>query len=81
MGYAQYDIVRNGQTINAGYAVPTTCEEPDCTADIDRGLGHLCGEMPGGDEHGCGGYFCGEHLYSFDPSRCKRCLDTTERAR
>ncbi len=77
MGYAQYDITRNGQTITAGYAVPTTCEEPNCTEAIDRGLAHLCGEQPGGDEHGCGGYYCGQHLYGFNPGKCKRCLDAT----
>lgn len=63
MGYAHYEITRNGQQIEAGYSVEAICEQDGCTAAIDRGLYHLCGNMPGGDEYGCGGYFCGEHLY------------------
>ncbi|MFD7860954.1 hypothetical protein [Streptomyces sp. NPDC059783] len=77
MGYARYEITRNGQTIEAGYTVPTTCEQPGCTEQIDRGLGHLCGETPGGDEFGCGGYFCGQHLYGFGEGRCAQCLPAT----
>lgn len=71
MGYASYEISRNGATILAGYAIPTTCEEPGCNEAIDRGLAHLCGQEPGGDEHGCGGYFCDQHL-TFD-QQCDRC--------
>lgn len=63
MGYAHYEIYRNGQKIEAGYAVEAECEQPDCTEQIDRGLDYLCGQMPGGHEFGCGGYFCGQHLY------------------
>ncbi|MGW2920366.1 hypothetical protein ACWDBF_21245 [Streptomyces angustmyceticus] len=71
MGYAHYEITRNGKTIEAGYSVPTTCEQPGCNERIDRGLAHLCGETPGGDEHGCGGYFCGNHLYmNSNPAAC-----------
>jgi hypothetical protein len=63
MGYASYEIYRNGEKVQAGYSVETVCEEGGCEEQIDRGLAHLCGEVPGGDEHGCGGYFCGSHLY------------------
>jgi hypothetical protein len=63
MGYASYTITRNGEEIEAGYGIDTVCETPDCTAEIDRGLAHLCGETPGGDERGCGGYHCGEHMF------------------
>jgi hypothetical protein len=63
MGYASYEIYRNGEKIEAGYAVATVCEEAGCTEGIDRGLAHLCGAQPGGDEYGCGGYYCGQHLY------------------
>lgn len=76
MGYARYDITRNGQTIEAGYAVEATCEEDGCTEQIDRGLGCLCGQTPGGDEYGCGGYYCGQHLYG--DNRCVRCLNATD---
>lgn len=63
MGYAHYEITRNGETIEAGYAVETVCEEEGCEEQIDRGLAYLCGAMPGGDEYGCGGYYCSAHLY------------------
>lgn len=63
MGNAHYLINRNGEQIEAGYAVATTCEQPGCETSIDRGLDYLCGNTPGGDETGCGGYFCGEHLF------------------
>ncbi|WP_051877194.1 hypothetical protein [Streptomyces natalensis] len=75
MGYARYEIFRRGQTIEAGYDVPTTCEQPGCTERIDRGLAHLCGETPGGDDYGCGGYFCGRHLYMApEGQRGERCI-------
>lgn len=44
-----------------GYGVPALCDQPGCDAHIDRGLGYVCGAGPGGAEHGCGLYFCGEH--------------------
>jgi hypothetical protein len=75
MGYALYEITRNGETIEAGYAVDTVCEEDGCYEQIDRGLAHLCGAQPGGDEYGCGGYYCGDHLYGgIGPAQglCKR---------
>lgn len=76
MGYASYEITRNGQTIQAGYAIETTCEKDGCDEKTDRGLGNLCGQTPGGDEHGCGGYFCGQHL--LDDNRCERCAATAD---
>jgi len=63
MGYAHYEIYRNGEKIEAGYGVAAVCEEDGCEEQIDRGLAYLCGEYPGGDEHGCGGYYCGRHLF------------------
>ncbi|MFF9559282.1 hypothetical protein ACF1DY_26125 [Streptomyces albus] len=63
MGYARYEIYRNGEKIEAGYDVEAMCDKPDCTTRIWRGLDALCGQTPGGDEHGCGDYFCDEHLY------------------
>lgn len=63
MGNAHYEINRNGEPIKAGYLVEAMCDKPDCTNRIDRGIGALCGETPGGDEYGCGGYFCDQHLY------------------
>ncbi|MDQ0792002.1 hypothetical protein [Streptomyces sp. B1I3] len=78
MGYASYEITRNGQTIRAGYSVETTCEKTGCDEKIDRGLGNLCGQTPGGDEHGCGGYFCGQHLLG--DNRCESCADAATKA-
>lgn len=45
-----------------GYGVPAYCDHPECNAEIDRGLSHVCGsEEPYGGEHGCGLYFCEGH--------------------
>ncbi len=55
-----------------GYGVPAYCDHPKCHAEIDRGLGCVCGGQPYGGEKGCGLYFCGEHLWS--PGQlCNRC--------
>lgn len=79
MGYARYEIYRNGEKIEAGYTVEAMCEQPDCTEKTDRGLDSLCGETPGGDVQGCGGYFCAEHLYMGPENqigwRCFLCRD------
>jgi len=78
MGNAFYTVRRNGEEIEAGYSVTARCEEAGCAALIDRGLAYLCGETPGGDEHGCGGFFCGRHLYigpgDVSGDLCARCL-------
>lgn len=81
MGYAHYEIIRNGETIQAGYGVETVCEEDGCEENIDRGLGYLCGMTPGGDEHGCGGYYCSQHLHmgpNIDTDLCGRCIDANK---
>jgi len=58
-----------------GYGVPATCDHPGCGAHIDRGLGYVCGGGPFGGEHGCGLFFCGEHLWAGRrPQLCERCL-------
>lgn len=79
MGNAFYEIYRNGVKIQAGYGVMAICEESECDERIDRGIAYLCGERPGGDEYGCGGYFCGRHLYMApegqDGERCIHCRD------
>lgn len=45
-----------------GYGVEATCDHPTCSTEIDRGLAYVCGGIHDGDEHGCGKYFCDEHL-------------------
>jgi len=44
-----------------GYGVPAYCDQPGCGAEIDRGLGYVCGGEPYGGEKGCGLYFCEDH--------------------
>lgn len=62
MGYAHYTLPDGRE---AGYGVAATCDADGCTAEIDRGLGYLCGQEPDGwraeDDPGCGRYFCAEH--------------------
>ncbi len=64
MGYGYY-VLPDGR--EAGYAVRATCDADECSAQIDRGLGYLCGHEPDGwrseMDPGCGRYFCPEHLY------------------
>jgi len=60
-----------------GYGVPATCDFPRCEEKIDRGLGYVCGGDPYGGEHGCGLFFCGEHLTYGRKDMiplCNRCL-------
>lgn len=59
-----------------GYGVPAQCDQPECTEEIDRGLGYVCGGEPYGGEHGCGLYFCGQHLYHGSGTvQCDRCIE------
>jgi hypothetical protein len=52
-----------------GYGVPAFCDHPGCVAEIDRGIGYVCGgEVYGGDD-GCGLYFCPDHRHIL----CERC--------
>lgn len=60
-----------------GYGVPAVCDHPGCNTGIHRGLAHVCGGEPYGGEHGCGLFFCDNHLYlhgnSIFSQRCERC--------
>ena len=55
-----------------GYGVPAYCDHPQCWAEINRGLGYVCGAEPYGGERGCGLYFCEHHAYG-DKQLCPRC--------
>ena len=61
-----------------GNGVPAVCDHPGCDADIDRGFAYVCDDVVGhGVTHGCGGYFCPQHLYlaatvPADPGFCKQ---------
>jgi hypothetical protein len=68
MGYGYYEIIRNGEKIEAGYGVKARCEKRWCWRRIDRGLAYLCGKTPGGDEHGCG------------DNHCKPCAEAADKA-
>ncbi len=75
MGYAVYEDrhARDYGVLRwAGYGVPAVCDSPECTTEIDRGFGYLCGDDPrddnpgehrGNDCMGCGLYFCMKHRY------------------
>lgn len=59
MGWAiGYDTTWNR---DVGYGVPATCDHPGCGAEIDRGIGYVCGKEPFGGENGCGLFFCPKH--------------------
>lgn len=59
-----------------GYGVPAYCDHPGCGNTIDRGLAYVCAnEQIRGGEHGCGLYFCGDHLVHHHKKGfcCERC--------
>jgi hypothetical protein len=61
-----------------GYGVPAECDHPTCRVKIDRGLSFVCGGEPFGGNHGCGLYFCPDHLFHAGEKRdgvqlCLRC--------
>lgn len=58
-----------------GYGVPAICDHPDCNAEIDRGLGYVCGDDVYGGDKGCGLFFCSKHKL---PIYCERCIDNKE---
>ena len=60
MGWAYCGKDDRGREI--GYGIIATCDQRGCDTVIDRGLGYCCGPMHGGEEGGCGRYFCGTHL-------------------
>ena len=83
MGYGYYTLY-DGR--DAGYGVDATCDDPGCDASITRGLDNLCGDNPavwGPPSHGCGRYFCSDHLFFCGGPgayRCGTCLDFEEAA-
>lgn len=72
MGYAAYEVRYESGLIRwAGYGVYAKCDRGDCLEQVSRGLDALCGRTPGGDEYGCGGYFCPEHVSIL--GQCEAC--------
>lgn len=61
-----------------GYGVPAYCDH-GCGEIIDRGLAYVCGGEPYGGSHGCGLFFCDEHLIMTEKGQlCERCYDGKE---
>jgi hypothetical protein len=60
MGWANCGTDEDGRPI--GYGHEAICDQPGCSAKIDRGLSYVCGNMHGGGDLGCGKYFCSGHL-------------------
>jgi hypothetical protein len=63
MGWANCGTDSKGRPI--GYAHGATCDHPECSTPIDRGLAFACGGMHGDNEYSCENYFCSEHLTGF----------------
>lgn len=73
MGWA-YGHNSEGREI--GYAVDAECDKKECFKVIDRGLSYVCGDMHDGGDHGCGRYFCTEHLLITEKGQlCEECAD------
>ena len=74
MGWSHCGTDDNGREI--GYGVPAVCDFPGCGKPIHRGLAYVCGQMHGGGDHGCGGYFCYEHLFMTERGQlCPTCAE------
>lgn len=73
-GYGVVKTDRFGER-EVGYTVEAPCDEPECMAQIDRGLDYRCGGQGLSESYGCGGFFCHEHLYATArrPQRCAQC--------
>jgi hypothetical protein len=85
MGWAYCGEDSQGRPI--GYAIAAVCDEPGCTAAIDRGISYACGGMHGADEWWCEKYFCEQHRRYIRPIDneidlwvCRECLAAIEKA-
>jgi len=83
MGWGDCGTDTRGRRI--GYVFPARCDEPGCHVRIDRGLAFVCGGMHGGDDNGCGLYFCAKHRFMasekvspWGGELCRRCLRSFE---
>lgn len=66
-----------------GYGVTAYCDHPNCKVAINRGLSYVCGGEPYGGEHGCGLYFCPQHLEcrTFGRGATAECREVCQRCR
>lgn len=74
MGWAGPSPNQDGRMV--GYGQPAVCDEPGCSAEIDRGLAYVCGGMHDSQPpDGCGRYFCYAHLsLGSGAQKCPTCL-------
>ncbi len=59
MGWGNCGTDSQGRPI--GYCHEATCDHPECSKEIDRGLSYVCGDMHCDDEYSCEKYFCEDH--------------------
>lgn len=64
---------------NMGYLHYGVCSQLGCSTQIDHGLSYVCGDMHEGGEHGCGHYYCRNHLivHHCEFPHCQLCLECT----
>jgi hypothetical protein len=77
MGWAFGMGEYKGEPREIGYGVQAECDEPGCSVQIDRGFSYRCTDRD--PDRGCGGFFCGSHLYYTTRMgfRCRRCARIT----
>ncbi len=82
------DLNRAEGDQDIGYAIDAVCDDSGCEKDIHRGLAYCCGNDVIGGEHGCGGFFCDNHLcYAFNeqdemsPQLCMKCAEIWEKGK
>ena len=78
MGWGNCGKDSKGRPI--GYYFEATCDYSVCDEKIDRGLAYACGGMHGEDP-GCEGYFCSNHLIPSDECKefvCPDCVKILE---
>jgi hypothetical protein len=81
MGWSDCGIVKGNdcKERHAGYGIRGKCEYKGCTERIDHGLSYVCGDMHGGGDYGCGGYFCENHrCYTEKGQLCCKCMKVLE---
>jgi hypothetical protein len=64
-----------------GYGVEAPCDYTGCMQVIDRGLDYRCGGADMSEPHGCGDFFCHDHLFATQrrPQRCPWCCHYSRR--
>jgi len=76
MGWGDCGTDSDGRPI--GYIFEATCDHPECSKVINRGLYYACGDMHGSTEDGCELYFCDNHISGYSPQLCQECMKVYE---